>query len=78
MRATVLFALSVSAVTAYAQTDASATSQEPYTVVEDWPKLPDGFEMGEAAGVGVDSHGHVWVFHRGTAGWSATRSGLVG
>lgn len=36
-----------------------------YRVVADWPSLPEGFEMGEAAGVDVDSQGRVWVFHRG-------------
>ena len=31
----------------------------------DWLKLPDGIETGETAGVGVDSHNHVFIFHRG-------------
>lgn len=46
---------------------APATVDEgtPYGVVADWPSLPEGFEMGEAAGVDVDSRGRVWVFHRG-------------
>ena len=35
-----------------------------YEEVKDWPKLPPGVEMGEAAGVAVDSNGHVFVFHR--------------
>lgn len=33
--------------------------------VSDWPKLPDGFVFGEVTGVGVDSHNHVFIFHRG-------------
>ena len=37
-----------------------------YQVVHDWPQLPDGFVLGEVAGVGVDSHNHVFVFHRGS------------
>ena len=37
----------------------------PYGVVESWPKLPAGFEMGEASGVDLDSQGDVWIFHRG-------------
>ena len=36
-----------------------------YQVVHGWPKLPRGFSLGQAAGVGVDSHNHVFVFHRG-------------
>lgn len=35
-----------------------------YEEVKDWPRLPAGVEMGEAAGVAVDSRGHVFVFHR--------------
>jgi len=46
---------------------ASAQDAMPaaYQVVAGWPSLPEGFEMGEAAGVDVDSQGRVWVFHRG-------------
>ena len=36
-----------------------------YEVVHGWPILPDGFAFREVSGVGVDSHNHVWVFHRG-------------
>jgi len=36
-----------------------------YQVVHGWPKLPDGFAFGQVSGVGVDSHNHVFVFHRG-------------
>ncbi len=36
-----------------------------YQVVHGWPELPDGFAFGEVSGVGVDSHNHVFVFHRG-------------
>lgn len=35
-----------------------------YEEVKDWPKLPPGVQMGEAAGVAVDTRGHVFVFHR--------------
>jgi peptidylamidoglycolate lyase len=34
-------------------------------VVHGWPKLPKGFAFGQVSGVGVDSHNHVFVFHRG-------------
>ena len=47
----------------------SATATLPltgaYQVVHGWPQLPDGFALGQVSGVGVDSHNHVWVFHRG-------------
>jgi peptidylamidoglycolate lyase len=35
-----------------------------YEEVKDWPRLPAGMQMGEAAGVAVDINGHVMVFHR--------------
>jgi peptidylamidoglycolate lyase len=35
-----------------------------YEEVKDWPRLPPGVEMGEAAGVAIDTSGHVFVFHR--------------
>lgn len=37
----------------------------PYKVVHGWPQLPEGFALGQVSGVGVDSHNHVFVFHRG-------------
>jgi peptidylamidoglycolate lyase len=36
----------------------------PYRVVHGWPVLPDGYVLGQVSGVGVDSHEHVFVFHR--------------
>jgi peptidylamidoglycolate lyase len=36
-----------------------------YQVVHGWPTLPEGFSFGHATGVAVDSHNHVWVYHRG-------------
>ena len=47
----------------------AAEDPEPYRVVHGWPQVPDGFVYGASAGVAVDSHNHVWHFHRG-----ATRS----
>lgn len=43
----------------------SSNSHGTYEVVHGWPVLPDGYTLGQAAGVEVDSHNHVWVFHRG-------------
>lgn len=36
-----------------------------HAVVPGWPALAPGIELGETSGVGVDSHGHVFLFHRG-------------
>jgi peptidylamidoglycolate lyase len=36
----------------------------PYRVVHGWPVLPEGYVLGQVSGVGVDSHDHVFAFHR--------------
>ncbi len=41
-----------------------------YEVVHGWPVLPDGYALGQATGVGVDSHNHVFVFHRAGREWT--------
>jgi DNA-binding beta-propeller fold protein YncE len=45
----------------------SAMGNDAYTVVHGWPKMPPGFAFGHVTGVDVDSHNHVFVFHRGKA-----------
>ncbi len=42
----------------------AAAATAGYEEVKDWPRLPAGMQMGEAAGVAVDVNGHVMVFHR--------------
>ena len=37
----------------------------PYHPVENWAKLPAGWNLGECSGVAVDSQDNVWVFNRG-------------
>ena len=37
----------------------------PINLVEDWPKLPTGWNFGETVSVDVDADDNVWVFHRG-------------
>jgi peptidylamidoglycolate lyase len=41
-----------------------------HEVVRGWPALPEGYRLGLCAGVGVDSHGSVFVFHRNGRAWS--------
>jgi hypothetical protein len=36
-----------------------------YRAEEGWGSLPDGWELGDVAAVGVDAHDRVYVFHRG-------------
>ncbi len=40
--------------------------QLPMKVVDNWAKLPKGWNLGETSGVAVDKLDHVWVFNRGT------------
>jgi len=40
-----------------------------HEVVRGWPALPDGYVLGLCAGVGVDSHNNVFVFHRCGRQW---------
>jgi len=44
-------------------------SGEAYRPAPDWPRLPDGIDMGQVGGIGVDSHGDIFVFHRAERVW---------
>lgn len=46
-------------------TDWSKVPRLPHEVVEDWPQLPEGWNLGECGGVAVDSSDHVWIYNRG-------------
>ncbi len=48
----------------------SAGDPSNYRVQHEWPLLPNGYVLGQATGVGVDSHDHVFVFHRAGREWS--------
>jgi len=48
-----------------------------YEEVKDWPKLPPGVQMGEAAGVAVDRNGHVFVFHRPGRGFDPSAATML-
>lgn len=38
-------------------------------MVHGWPQIPEGATLGQVSGIGVDSHGDVLVFHRGSRPW---------
>jgi DNA-binding beta-propeller fold protein YncE len=44
---------------------AESSGKRTYEVVHGWPQLPEGYAFGKVSGIGVDSHNHVFVFHRG-------------
>jgi peptidylamidoglycolate lyase len=48
-----------------------------YEEVKGWPKLPAGVQFGEVPGVAVDSHGHVFVFHRPGRGFEPDATELL-
>jgi peptidylamidoglycolate lyase len=48
-----------------------------YQEVKDWPRLPAGVQLGEVAGVDVDAHGHVFVFHRPGRGFEPGATELL-
>ena len=41
------------------------SGEHRYRVIENWAKLPDGWEFKDVGAVGVDSKDHVYVFNRG-------------
>ena len=45
-----------------------------YCLVADWPNLPEDLELGQAAGLGIDSRDVVYVFHRGERSWTTEPS----
>ena len=49
---------------------------EPYVQVAGWPQLPEGMTWGQVSGVGVDSQGQVFVFHRAERVWQGENFGL--
>jgi peptidylamidoglycolate lyase len=46
------------------QNTQQVTKTSTYSVVHGWPVLPDGYVLGQVSGVAVDSHDHVFIFHR--------------
>ncbi len=46
-----------------------ADSLVSYRAVSNWPDLPADVQLGEVAGIAVDSHGHVFVFQRAGRGF---------
>jgi len=52
----------------------SGAPTSSYCLAADWPNLPDDIELGQAAGLGIDSRGVVYVFHRGGRSWDTAPS----
>ena len=51
-------------------------SGEVYRAVSNWPQLPEGTTIGQASGIGVDSRGDVYIFHRADRIWEGEELGM--
>lgn len=40
-----------------------------YEIVPDWPKLPEGFKLGNPTGIGVNKKQNIFIFHRAGRKW---------
>jgi peptidylamidoglycolate lyase len=56
---------------------AMAPAAAQHEEVKGWPSLPPNVQMGEAAGVAADSHGHVFVFHRPGRGFDPSATDVL-
>lgn len=45
-------------------------SVQGYTLVDNWPRLPDGFNMGNPTGIDIDTNQNIFVFCRAGRTWS--------
>ena len=70
-------AMALALTSAAAWAAASAAADEPYHVVHGWPQLPPDFALGQVSGVAVDSHNHVFVFHRAENSWAADKTKVI-
>jgi hypothetical protein len=48
----------------FAATSEPNAQPNPYRTIDNWAKLPEGRTWGSAAGVSLDSRGHIWVAER--------------
>ena len=42
-----------------------------YQLVENWPRFQPGFELGMPTGLGIDTNGDIFVFHRAGREWNS-------
>ena len=43
-----------------------------YQIVKDWPDLPSGFNLGNPAGIGIDTNENIFIFHRADRKWRSS------
>ncbi|TAL47177.1 MAG: 6-bladed beta-propeller [Chitinophagaceae bacterium] len=44
--------------------------QVSYELVKDWPQLLPGYQLGQPTGIGIDTSGHIFIFHRAGRRWT--------
>lgn len=44
--------------------------QVSYELVKDWPQLLPGYQLGQPTGIGIDTSGHVFIFHHAGRRWT--------
>lgn len=47
-----------------------AETKSSYSIDTNWPVIPNDITLGQATGVAVDSHNHVFIFHRADREWT--------
>ena len=52
------------------------SGEHRYRVVENWAKLPDGWEFRDVAAVAVDSKGDIYVGEVSYTNWPSTHPGV--
>ncbi len=67
-------AAATAAATAESPAESPGAPRPTYCLVAEWPNLPEDLQLGQAAGLGIDSRGLVYVFHRGDRSWGPTPS----
>jgi peptidylamidoglycolate lyase len=56
---------------------AKSTDPAAYCLAADWPNLPEEMELGQVAGLGIDTRDLVYIFHRGERSWGTEPSILA-
>jgi len=41
-----------------------------YQLEKDWPQLLPGYQLGQPTGIGIDTSGHIFIFHRAGRRWT--------
>ena len=50
--------------------DKKSVNQVSYELVNNWPELSKGYNLGQPTGIGIDKDDHIFVFHRAGRIWT--------